>query len=171
MRPPIYNGRLRAVNTIGRVILAMLITLVLAGCSATGPIFQDAKAPSPGCGLVYIYRTSSFVYGGSDAYFYVDDINVADLSNNGYTAFHLPAGTYEFKQSWPLTVASSVTSPLALGAEEIQYFRLSTSTDLAAIYWEISRPDAEAGRRDIASRRYQEPHWEQLAKLSADTCK
>ena len=51
-------------------IIFLFFILVLQGCAARGPLFQEAPQPEASKALVYIYRPGSFMLGGRDAYFY-----------------------------------------------------------------------------------------------------
>ncbi|WP_222616381.1 DUF2846 domain-containing protein [Undibacterium umbellatum] len=83
-------------------ITILLIAILLTACAAKGPAYQAAKAPENGNALVYIYRINTAAFGARDAYFYVDNKNIADLSVEGYTWFHVPAGEHKFEQKWPV---------------------------------------------------------------------
>lgn len=100
----------------------LLIAILLTACAATGPAYQAAKAPDNGKALIYIYRVKSFALGGRDAYFYVDGKNIADLSVEGYTWFHIPAGEHKFEQRWPVDIPGN-TNPVT--AKIIQLFTKS----------------------------------------------
>src|SRR5262245_2735110 len=97
-----------------KAIAGLVAALFLAGCAARGAAYQAAPAPAATDALIYIYRASSFVMGGRTAYFYVEDVNVADLDSEGYTWFHVPAGTYALKQRWPIDV-----SPRSLEMQQV----------------------------------------------------
>lgn len=149
----------------------LLVATIVAGCSATGPIFQDAKTPMAGCGLVYVYRPDSFVFSARDAYFYINDVNVADVSNKGYTAFYLAAGDYQFKQKWPIDVpAKAIEVPFTVAAGETHYFRFTTTSGQGQLIWALSHPDIKTGRSEISSQHFQEPKREALAKLGSSAC-
>jgi hypothetical protein len=83
-----------------RFWIVLLGATLLAGCSATGPVYQTAPAPDEGNVLVYLYRPSRFAMGGQDAHFSVNDVNIASLSTGGYTWFQAPAGDYVLRQTW-----------------------------------------------------------------------
>lgn len=133
-----------------------LISLLLS-CAATGPLFTEAPAPSGKEGLIYIYRIPSGAFSGRDSYFYINDINVADLSANGYTYFYLPPGNYEIKQQWPIDMPRKpLVTNLSLKAGETVYYTFGTSAEGNLFKWYFGRIDEVRGRQAINSHRYQE---------------
>jgi len=158
-------------NAKKHLVAILSFAVIATGCSATGPIFEDAKAPSAGCGLVYIYRPDSFIFSARDAYFYVNDANVADVSNDGYSFFYLPAGAYQFKQKWPIDLSTkTIESTLKLGTGETHYIRLNTSTGQGQFIWVLSHLDTSTARPEIAKLHYQEAKRDSLAKLGVSVC-
>ena len=94
-----------------RMLLCCVV--LLSGCLPTSTIpifgalpgFRPAPTPKDGYVLVYIYRNGAFARQGlKDAFLYLDDVNVADLSHNGYTWLHVPLGAYQVVQRWPLEI-------------------------------------------------------------------
>ncbi len=141
---------------ISKHLLLIVVISLLISCAATGPLFTDAPAPSSSEGLIYIYRIPSSAFSGRDSYFYVNDINVADLSINGYTYFYLPPGNYEIKQKWPIDMpGGSLNSNLSLSAGETVYFMFGTASNWPRIKWFFGRVDESTGREQIRGIRYQ----------------
>ena len=68
--------------------------------------FPSPKAVPPGTpATVYIYRVGDFgAFGMRDAYFYLNDVNIVDLSHRSYTQFQVNPGTYRLTQKWPYDV-------------------------------------------------------------------
>ncbi len=148
------------------------IMLFFTGCSATGPLFKDAKAPSDKCGLVYIYRPDSYVAVARKASFHINENKVINLSNKGYTAFYLPTGDYLLKQKWPSDMSKKVIEiPFTLVASKTFYFRIKTSVGANSIIWNLSHPNVAKGRSEISVQRYQEPNQKSLATLGSAICK
>jgi len=110
---------------------AIAFTLFLGGCAATGPVFEDAPPPGTTDALVYIYRTNTGGHGARDAYFYVDNVNIGDLSKNGYTWFRIPAGEYTLKQKWPADTLwlSTPEQKVKWSAGQTYYYRFRTSLE------------------------------------------
>ena len=79
-------------------IIIILFCILLNGCSATGPVYQPADKPQGDMALVYFYRPSNFIWGGTKASFYIDDKKILALSNNGYSFIYLQEGEYTLKQ-------------------------------------------------------------------------
>jgi len=126
---------------------------VLSACSATGPIYQSAPAPSDTDALVYIYRPEGQTLRLRDSYFYVNGINIADLSPEGYTWFHVPAGSYSIKQSWPADISpwedKSLVLPATWRPGQTYYYRLYTWGGHPSIMWTFSEVPAETALQEI----------------------
>jgi hypothetical protein len=123
-----------------RVSATSLAAIILTGCAAMGPKFTQAPAPNTDSALVYIYRNNSLAWGGRDAYFYVDDINIADLSRNGYTFFKVKPGVHKLKQKWPIDLTLGLKK-LELSAQweagKTYYYEFSTDAMANKIYWTL----------------------------------
>ena len=119
--------------------------MVLSGCAATGQSYTEAPKPKETEALVYIYRVDSFALGGRDAYFYVDGTNVADLTRNGYTWFHAPAGTHKLAQKWPIDVTfnSKMELPVTWEPGQTHYYRFIASMgapgSMNLFEWELAQ--------------------------------
>lgn len=145
--------------------LSLLAALCLCGCAAVGPSFEPAPAPDGTKAVVYIYRLESFALGARDAYFYVNDQNVVDLSNNGYTWFSVPAGDYVLKQKWPINVTfgmKTLEMPVRWEGGKTYYYRLATGAGNApvgiSIRWTLSEPPASVAREEILKAKHQPAH-------------
>ncbi|MFZ6642757.1 DUF2846 domain-containing protein [Undibacterium sp. TC4M20W] len=160
-------------------ILTLIFSILLTACAASGPIYQAAPPPAENHARVYIYRVNTFAAGGRDAYFYVDKKNIADLSVEGYTWFHVPAGEHTFRQKWPADIGtSSVAINLwrwsrqgdsdAVNAKNLQegyvnweagktyYYRFHTNTyGLLGMQWILQEVTAEQALPEIKKNKLQ----------------
>jgi hypothetical protein len=137
-------------------IAILFLAVFLSACAATGPIYQPAPPPAQQDALVYIYRTDGFVLGARDAYFYVNDFNIIDLSNQGYTWFHVPAGNHTLKQKWPFDVSFGLNT-LRINKEhrpsQTYYYRLEIGAfpGMFAMFgynWSFTEVSEEQARAD-----------------------
>lgn len=143
--------------------LAVLLTfLLLSGCAATGPAFTPAPHPDANAkqALVYIYRSDTFAFGGRDAYFYVNGVNVADLSRNGYTWFHAPAGTHQLVQKWPIDVSrQSLEGKVEWIAGETYYYKLLTDSESShptlTLRWRLAAVSPGIAEAELRATKYQ----------------
>jgi Protein of unknown function (DUF2846) len=143
--------------------IAMFAALLLSACAASGPDFSTAPAPIPESkqSLVYIYRPDTFALGGRDAYFYVDGINISDLSRNGYTWFAAPAGKHVLTQKWPIDI--SITDKLDLPVNwepgKTYYYRFTTTATTGypglTIHWQFGRVTQEVALEEIQTTKLQ----------------
>lgn len=143
-----------------RLFLSVLVAL-LSGCAATGPVYKPVQDADPGNALVYVFRGAGFAMGGRTAYFYVNDVNVFDLDQGGYSWVSLPPGNYKLKQGWPIDVMAKPTElDLEARAGETLYFSFQTGTCKAGfreicVQWQFRGLPAGEGRSAIADKRFQ----------------
>jgi hypothetical protein len=150
-----------------KTIAAWVCLVVLSACVAVGEPYKAAPEPKDTDALVYIYRFGG-AYSGRSAYFYVNDVNVADLDKSGYTWFHVPAGEYRIKQKWPIDVdlrSLELTETWLPGKK--YYYRFDTAGALAPalvsgklglalkIDWQLSRVSAEEAVSEIGTTKLQ----------------
>ena len=142
-----------------QALLSIFLTLALWGCSATGPIYKAAPEPGDNNSLVYIYRQPHFAYSANDAYFYVNDNNIADLTNDGYTWFHVPSGEYILKQRWPGMLDFSgkfdIKMKVRWEPRQVYYYRLETRMEPFRNVWRVSAVSPEQALSEIRNRKYQ----------------
>ena len=80
--------------------LALWFLIFLSGCNSVPqvPNFAEVKA-EPNTAVVYIYRLRTPPYARKPD-IKVNDIVVAELPTNSYTALKLKSGTYTIKTDW-----------------------------------------------------------------------
>jgi hypothetical protein len=138
-----------------------IFVALLSGCAATGPVYEPVENADSGNALVYVFRGAGFAMGGRTAYFYVNDINVFDLDQGGYSWVSLPPGRYKLKQSWPIDVMAKPTElDLEARAGETLYFSFQTGMCKAGfreicVQWQFRGLPADEGRSAIADKRFQ----------------
>lgn len=72
--------------------------LLLVGCSATGPLYQQAAPPESGeLSIVNIYRPDRFLSGGVSYRLFIDDKKLVNLKNNGYSRVLVPPGRHTLR--------------------------------------------------------------------------
>lgn len=156
-----YFRHMHTLNT-RRLFTLAVISFTLAGCAATGPVYQPAPQPGADQALVYIYRPNNFALGGRDAYFYVDGINVADLSRDGYTWFHVPAGPHTLMQKWPVDVSTFGKLEKSVNWQPGQTYHYQFVTDVGSggvsgvvVKWTFSEVSAETARQEMVDKKLQ----------------
>lgn len=93
-----------------RVAQFLFVILLQTGCVATGPVFQKASDPEKDYALVYLYRPSSPFAIFAKPSIQIDESQVIELPNKGYTKMYLPAGEHRFKVEWSLFTKPSGAS-------------------------------------------------------------
>lgn len=160
-------------------LITLFLVVVLSACASTGPIYQPAPAPAPQDALIYVYRPANFVLSGRDAYFYVDDVNIVDLSTEGYSWFHVPAGNHTITQKWPFDVTLGFNT-VNIGKEfrpsQTYYYRLEIDSfsftfqfmfGIFNPYWRVTEVPEEQALAEIAVCKYQPAS--RLEQLPRDT--
>ena len=147
-----------------KILAALAFLAALAGCAASGPAYQPAPEPGQGQALVYIFRPLTMAgYSSRDAYFFVDNQNVANLSNGGYSWVHMPAGEYRLTMRWPPDITlgrdRDVILPARWTAGRKYFYRMDVSSKPAAggtlHQWRIVAVPPDTGEKEIACCKYQ----------------
>jgi hypothetical protein len=74
--------------------LIVLLLIFLQGCSATGPKFSSVSYVGPNETLIYVYRNSAFLKGGTYPFVYIDGEEIGPLKNGGYVKASVPPGEH-----------------------------------------------------------------------------
>jgi hypothetical protein len=142
------------------------LTVLMDGCAMQGPRFSEIS-PSPGEGLVHIYRLEGPVGRLIGAGFFVDDqsrvfhVRNVVLHQHEYTSFRLSPGPHTIRQQGAFPAEpSSITLAIDVVADEIEYVRLTSDS----VGWKLEKVVPAVGRREIAACRYRAP-----AQLPAET--
>ena len=112
-------------------IIAALVAL--AGCSATGPAFQEVAATPKDKATVYVYRPSSLVNSGNAPNLFVNGVDHGPLWNAGYIPLSVPPGEISVvlsgdKWKWGL---APISTKARVEAGKSYYFRMGNSVDFA----------------------------------------
>ena len=143
-------------------LLLSILVLLLSGCAAIGSPYTPAPSPPENQSLVYIYRHNNFALGARDAYFYIDEINIADLSRNGYTWFYAPAGKHVLEQKWPIDVSmfSKLETSVNWEPGKTYYYQFFTTTGDAlpghiTLQWQLSEVAKIQAEREMMETKLQ----------------
>ena len=148
------------VRYLSLIITVLLASAILAGCAARGLAYNPAPPPPEANALVYIYRPDAAPFSARDAYFYIDDVNIVDLSRKGYTWFHVPAGRYKLKQKWPFDVTlgmKTVEATVEWEAGATYYYRLQVLSKPFTVEWRLSQVPAPEATLELRDCRLQPP--------------
>ena len=72
-------------------IVALLLSLILAGCATSGPPFVP-EAPRPDSALLYLYRPSGMVGSGNHYLAAINDKPIARMKSGSYFVMQHPPG-------------------------------------------------------------------------------
>jgi hypothetical protein len=81
-------------TNLPRIVLALLLTFLLAACSATGEKFSQIKTPNSSVGALYVYRLPNLAGGGNAPLLFIDGNEVTSLKNAGYIREELAVGRH-----------------------------------------------------------------------------
>ena len=115
-----------------RNILLILFVLLISGCSATGTSFNTLTSrPIDGHGIIYVYRPSSFVNGGTAPYVYINNQKKQKFKNSGFQMYELPPDKYVVATEGNFMTWSPGRSEitLELHVDETLYIRLCSSVE------------------------------------------
>lgn len=79
-----------------RNVTFLLVVLLVAGCTTTGPQFEAATGVPADRALVYVYREAGFVGGGLAYMVRANDVEISTLPAGGYFVYHAVPGEIEF---------------------------------------------------------------------------
>lgn len=107
--------------------------VLLAGCSATGPAFQEAGIAQKDKATVYVYRPSSLVNSGNAPNLFVNEVDHGPLWNAGYIPLSLPPGEISVvlkgdQWKWGLP---PISTKARIEAGRTYYFRMGNRVDFA----------------------------------------
>ena len=80
-----------------RVLLLIIFTIILGGCSASGERFKGFKDVAENKSALYIYRPSKFFQGGTWPTIFIDGHEKFSLKNSGFILTELNPGHHRIK--------------------------------------------------------------------------
>jgi hypothetical protein len=80
-------------------LLSIIFITLLAGCSASGPMFEKQEIKEPGKASVYIYRPWHLKDGAGYANILMNGVKKFELTNNCYELILLDSGKYKITAS------------------------------------------------------------------------
>ena len=135
--------------------LALPALLMLAGSCATEQAYQQAPAPPPGHGLVYIYRIDTWPVSRMDAHFTIKGTRIAALWANTYTWIHLPEGSYVLEQVWDTRHAPPAhRREFSAAHGSARYLRLNVEQGTLQMKWNVVEVPAAEAAAQIAKLSY-----------------
>jgi len=116
------------------LVLLLLLGVLLASCSASGPRFAGLETPPAGQALLYVYRPSAFCGSAIDFSLLVDDRYILPLERGSFTYLPVRQGEHEVKFLFPRPKGGfhipdvSVLVPAQLGAVNFARLTLECQT-------------------------------------------
>lgn len=121
------------------IILACILAMLLSSCTS-GPDYASVKAsgalmPSPGKGMVLIYRTPGFVSAAYKPYLYADGSELpARLARGGFYSLELTPGQHTLAYSKMRGEATAKTQEQALLGAHVQGGMVGLATGMPVDY-------------------------------------
>jgi hypothetical protein len=114
-------------------ISAIILVLLIVGCSATGPTFKPESTSNGENATVYIYRPFQYFNAGGWPKIYVNGKEKFSLKNNGYGTVRLKPGTHVIKAEGSMLFTNWYPEPasikLSAEANKIYYIRVTPQHD------------------------------------------
>jgi hypothetical protein len=158
--------------------LIVLVAILLAGCAASGLLYQPANSPPKDFALVYIYRPDALAYGARAAHIFVDERHVLNVNSNGYSYFYIKSGSYRLRQKWPSLIGGyddgELNIPLSVQAGETYFYRFNTWVSKSKgipppgvavalkIHWQLSEMAYSQGTAEIVQTKLQQAQIKEL---------
>lgn len=124
----------------------ILISILIVGCGASGPVFKPVDPIPDGKGVVYIYRESGFVGGGVYGTVTADKTPITKVRNGGYFPYLSNPGTVHFEVSTEATNEADVS----VEAGKEKYLKTSVGMGFFVGHLKFSEVSPEIGRKEIS---------------------
>jgi len=123
-----------------------LVSTLLSGCGASGPMFKPVAPLPTDKGVVYIYRESSFVGGGVFGTVTADKTPITKIRNGGYYPYISKPGTVHFEVSTEATNEADVV----VEAGKEKYLKTSVGMGFFVGHLKFSEVSQDIGRKEIS---------------------
>lgn len=133
--------------------LLCFLSILIAGCSASGPAFTPLDPIPFGKGVVYIYRTPSFVGGGVYGTVSANKKPLTKIKNGGYFPYVSDPGKVHFEVSTEATNEADVT--VETGREK--YLKTMVGMGMFVGHLKFSEVSQEIGKKEIRECNLLEP--------------
>lgn len=129
-----------------RMAATLVIALAFAGCSASGPAFKPVTSIPSGKGVVYIYRSPSYMGSGVYGTVTANNTPITKIKNGGYFPFISSPGPVHF------TVTTEATNEADVNIEpgKEKYLKTTVGMGFLAGHLKFSEVSPEIGKKEIA---------------------
>ena len=137
---------MRNFKLLGLVFGFILVSTLVIGCGASGPVFKPVDPIPTGKGVVYIYRESGLVGSGVYGTVIADKTPLTKVRNGGYFPYLSNPGTVHFEVSTEATNEADVT----VEAGKEKYLKTTVGMGLLVGHLKFSEVSPEIGRKEIS---------------------
>jgi len=132
---------------------AVVLTVLLTGCGASGPAFRPIDAPTDGRGVVYIYRQSSGLGAGVHGTVRANGTPVTDVKNGGYFPYVGAPGPVKFEVTTEAT--NDATVNVEPGIEK--FLKVTVGMGFFVGHLHLTEVSPDIGKKEIADTQLLEP--------------
>jgi hypothetical protein len=142
-------------KSFGATIWGILISILFAGCAASGPAFKPMpiEATPLGKGVVYIYRQPGLVGGAVYGTVTANHKPITKIRNGGYFPYVSDPGPVHFEVSTEATNEADVM----VEAGKEKYLKTTVGIGLFVGHLKFSEVSPEIGRQEITECKLLEP--------------
>jgi hypothetical protein len=144
---------MRGFKFLSSIFGLILISTLIVGCGASGPIFKPVEPLPVGKGVVYIYRESGLVGGAVYGTVTANKIPITKIRNGGYFPYLSNPGAVHFEVSTEATNEADVL----IEAGKEKYLKTTVGMGLFVGHLKFSEVSPEIGRKEISECELLEP--------------
>lgn len=137
----------------GSALVLCLTSLLIAGCSASGPAFKPIDPIPAGKGVVYIYREPGVVGSGVYGTVSANKRPITKIKNGGYFPYVSNPGSVHFEVSTEATNEAD----LIVEAGKEKYLKTSVGMGFFVGHLKFSEVSPEIGKKEIVECNLLEP--------------
>lgn len=121
-------------------------SILMTGCSASGPKFKPVNPIPDGKGIVYIYRSPSIIGSGVYGTATANSIPFTKIKNGGYYPYLSEPGVVHFEVTTEATNEADVT----VEAGKEKYLKTTIGIGFIAGHLKFSEVSPEIGKKEIS---------------------
>jgi len=142
-------------NQLHRKLTGLLIltSILMTGCSVSGPAFKPVDPIPEGKGVVYIYRQPGFAGGGVYGTVTADKTAITKIKNGGYFPYIANPGPVHFEVSTEATNEADVT----VEAGKEKYLKTTVGMGFFVGHLKFSEVSPAIGKSEIGECKLLDP--------------
>jgi hypothetical protein len=136
-----------------KIVSTFFAAIIITGCSASGLAFKPLASIPQGKGVVYIYRSPSYMGSGVYGTVTANNTPITKIKNGGYFPFISSPGPVHF------TVTTEATNEADVNIEngKEKYLKTTVGMGFLAGHLKFSEVSPEIGKKEISECNLLEP--------------